>query len=82
MSKSARSEKTKGEDYMQLQIGENIRTNRQRLKLTQEELAQKLGVSFQSVSRWENGITYPDIELLPMLAMLFGIVTEVRPVQP
>ena len=61
---------------MQLQIGENIRTNRQRLKLTQEELAQKLGVSFQSVSRWENGITYPDIELLPMLAMLFDISVD------
>lgn len=39
--------------------------------LTQEQLAEKLGVSFQTVSRWETGVVYPDIEMLPAIADLF-----------
>ena len=38
---------------------------------TQEQLAEKLGVSFQTVSRWETGVVYPDIEMLPAIAELF-----------
>ena len=49
---------------MKLTIGENIRNYRRKQDLTQEEFAERLGVSYQSVSRWENGATYPDIELL------------------
>ena len=44
--------------------------------MTQEELAERLGVSYQAVSRWENGSTYPDIELLPVLAGLFGCTLD------
>ena len=41
--------------------------------ITQESLAQSLGVTYQAVSRWENGITTPDISLLPLIAVYFGI---------
>ncbi len=47
-----------------LPTAEIIRTKRREKNITQEELAQFLGVSFQAVSRWENGQAYPDIELL------------------
>lgn len=61
---------------MKLNIGENIRSCRRKMNLTQEQLAEKLGVSFQSVSRWENDLTYPDTELLPVLSKIFGITTD------
>ncbi|MBQ3176623.1 MAG: helix-turn-helix domain-containing protein [Clostridia bacterium] len=61
---------------MKLNLGENIRTCRRKMDMTQEQLAERLGVSFQSVSRWENGTTYPDMELLPVLAGIFGVTTD------
>lgn len=44
--------------------------------MTQEELAEKLGVSPQAVSKWENGIACPDIQLLVPLANIFEITTD------
>lgn len=44
--------------------------------MTQEQLAEKLGVTAQSVSKWENGITSPDITLIPAIAKLFNITTD------
>lgn len=61
---------------MKLQIGERIKAMRQQRGLTQESLAQDIGVSCQSVSRWEIGVCYPDIELLPALANFFGITLD------
>ena len=61
---------------MKLNIGENLRKLRREKDLTQEQLAELLGVTFQSVSRWETGATYPDIELLPVMAELFGVSME------
>ena len=61
---------------MKLTIGENIRNYRRKQDLTQEEFAECLGVSYQSVSRWENGSTYPDIELLPAISKLLGITVD------
>ena len=58
---------------MKLKISENIRKYRKEAGLTQEQLAERFGVSFQAVSRWENGTTYPDIELLPAIAEFFGV---------
>lgn len=52
-------------------LGENIRQFRKTMNLTQEELADKLGVSFQAVSKWENAQSAPDISLLPLLAEIF-----------
>ena len=49
---------------------------RKELGLTQEGLAQKLGVTNQAVSKWESGQSCPDIALLPQLADLFGITID------
>ena len=49
---------------------------RKELGLTQEGLAQKLGVTNQAVSKWESGLSCPDIALLPQLADLFGITID------
>lgn len=57
-------------------IGEKIRTLRQENHLTQESLAQKLGVSAPAVSKWEQNITAPDISLLPLLADVFTVTTD------
>ena len=61
---------------MNLKLGDNIRTLRLQHKLTQEQLADRLGVSYQSISRWENGVTYPDIEFLPAIARHFSVTTD------
>ena len=61
---------------MKLSLGDNIRTFRRAMDMTQEQLAVQLGVSFQSVSRWENGTTYPDMELLPVLARIFSVTVD------
>lgn len=58
---------------MKLKIADNIRKYRKEAGLTQEQLAERFSVSFQAVSRWENGTTYPDIELLPSIAEFFGV---------
>jgi transcriptional regulator with XRE-family HTH domain len=54
-----------------MNIAKNLRRLRRERELTQEELAKFIGVSFQSVSKWECGEGYPDITLLPALANFF-----------
>ena len=66
----------KGVDIMKLSIGENIKLFRKAKDITQEQLAEMLNVSSQSVSRWELDICYPDMELLPMLAEIFEITVD------
>lgn len=61
---------------MKLYIGDTIKYLRKEKDITQEELADILGVSYQSVSRWENGICYPDMELLPAISEFFGITVD------
>ena len=61
---------------MKLYIGNTIRRLRLEKDMTQEQLADALGVSFQSVSRWESGTNYPDIELIPDIAVFFGISAD------
>ena len=56
---------------MKLKFAENLRKMRRENGFTQEQLAEKVGVSFQTVSRWETGVVYPDIETLPILAEIF-----------
>ena len=57
-------------------ISEQIALLRKEKGLTQEELAEKIGVSAQTISKWENGVTLPDILLLPIIADIFGITID------
>lgn len=61
---------------MNLQIGEKIRSPREGKNISQEVLAQYLGVSFQAVSKWENGDTLPDVTLIPAIASFFEVSTD------
>jgi len=61
---------------MRLSIGENLKKLRKEKRVTQEQLAETLGVSCQSVSRWELGTCYPDLELLPVISNYFGITID------
>ncbi len=57
-------------------IGNRISKYRKEKGLTQEELATKLGVSSQAVSKWENDASCPDISLLPQLCRTLGISSD------
>jgi transcriptional regulator with XRE-family HTH domain len=59
-----------------LKIGEKIRSKRRERDLTQEELANILGVTKAAVSKWENEESYPDITMLPQIAQLFHITMD------
>ncbi len=56
-----------------MNIGYKIKELRKKRGITQEQLANVIGVSFQAVSKWENGIALPDITLAPVLAKYFGV---------
>lgn len=58
------------------QIGTKIQTLRRNKNLTQAQLAEVLSVSSQSVSKWENNQSLPDIALLPVIARYFGITMD------
>ena len=57
-------------------LGENIALYRRTAGLTQELLADRLGVTAQAVSKWERQISCPDIALLPAMADLFGVAID------
>ncbi len=57
-------------------LGERIKYHRTRLHMTQEQLAERMGVSAQAVSKWEHNQSCPDISILPDLADLFGISVD------
>ena len=57
-------------------LGKRIMENRKKLGLTQDQLAEKLGVTAQAVSKWENDQSCPDITVLPKLAEIFGTTTD------
>ena len=59
-----------------MSIGDSIARFRKEKGWTQAELGEKLGVSNQAVSKWESGMTMPDVMLLPSLADLFGIYID------
>lgn len=61
---------------MELYIGDKIRELRKQKKLSQEQLADRIGVSFQAVSKWENHVALPDITLVPVIAGIFGVSTD------
>lgn len=56
-----------------MEMGSKLRKLRRERDMTQDELADVLGVSFQAVSKWERGDSYPDISMLPGIASFFNI---------
>ena len=61
---------------MNHELGRRIRALRTERRMTQEDLAAALGVSPQAVSKWENGVTAPDISLLPRISVAFGVTID------
>ena len=57
-------------------MGSRIAARRKEKGMTQEELAARLGVSAQAVSKWENDVSCPDISLLPRLCRMLGITSD------
>lgn len=64
---------TKGFKEADMYIGEMIKQYRERKGITQKDLAERLSVTPQAVSRWENGVSIPDVDVLPKLANLLHI---------
>lgn len=56
-----------------MELGQQLKAHRKELGISQDELAEKIFVSRQSISNWENNKTYPDIHTLLLLAETFGI---------
>ncbi len=61
---------------MNVKIGEKIKFLRKQKNISQEVLAQYLGVTFQAVSKWEKGSTMPDVATVPAIASFFGVSTD------
>ncbi len=66
-------------------LGENIAVRRAELGMTQEQLAEKMNVTAQAVSKWERDLSYPDVDTISKLATLFGcsidaLVSDASPV--
>ena len=61
---------------MNLNFGENLKKLRRSLDMTQDELAEALGLSIQAISRYETQSAYPDIEMLPVIAGYFGVTVD------
>ena len=56
-----------------MELGKKIKQLRFKAGLTQEQLAEKLGLGAQAVSKWETSVAMPDITLLPQIAEIFGV---------
>ena len=61
---------------MELKLGEKIKTLRKKKNISQEVLAQVLGVTFQAVSKWETGAAMPDVAMIPAIARFFEVSTD------
>ena len=61
---------------MNVKLGKKIKELRKAKNISQEVLAQYLGISFQAVSKWENDIAMPDVAVIPVLASFFGVSTD------
>ena len=59
-----------------MQIGDKIKKLRRKRKVTQEQLAKQLGVTPQAVSKWEEGLAYPEIHLLVPIADYFSVTVD------
>ena len=61
---------------MEIKLGEKIKSLRKQKNLSQEVLAQVLGVTFQAVSKWETGAAMPDVAMIPAIARFFEVSTD------
>ncbi len=59
-----------------MNIGNNIKALRTRAAMTQEQLAERLGVTYQAISKWETAANTPDIALLPKIAAVFDVTID------
>ncbi len=59
-----------------IRVGSFIMNKRKEAGMTQQQLAEKLNISFQSVSKWETGNAYPNVEILCDLATALGVTTD------
>ena len=57
-------------------FGNKIKALRRKMNLTQEELAERLNISFQAISKWETNASLPDVTMLPVLANFFNVTTD------
>ena len=62
--------------HMSFDFATKIKSLRKSFDLTQEEFAERLGMSSQAVSKWETGTAMPDISMFPILANFFGVTTD------
>ena len=61
---------------MQISMKDTLSELRKKKKVTQEAVAAHLGITSQSVGKWERGEGFPDITLLPALALYFGVTVD------
>lgn len=61
---------------MKLNLSENLQLLRKKNRLSQEELADKLSISRQAVSKWESGQSTPDLNKLIILAELYNVTVD------
>ena len=73
---SAYQSKQRWIEYMEINLKEKLRSLRQQKNITQEALANHLGITPQSVGKWERGEGYPDITLLPKIAFYFDVTVD------
>jgi transcriptional regulator with XRE-family HTH domain len=66
----------KGNDIMSFNFSDNLKKIRKDKNVSQEKLASYLNISYQAVSKWENGNSYPDITLLPNIARYLDISVD------
>lgn len=59
-----------------MNVGYNIKQLRTQKNMTQEQVAERLGVTCQAISKWENNANTPDIAMLPLIADLFGVSVD------
>lgn len=68
-----KSSKNRGKEELKLEVSSQIKKYRSNMGISQEELAEKIYVSRQTVSNWETGKNYPDIHSLLLLSSLFNV---------
>ena len=61
---------------MNIYFSENFKRLRKQKDMTQDAIADVIGVSFQTVSKWERGESYPDISILPIISSFFGVSVD------